>query len=279
MSQSQRDGLAPENYVLGRTESEYDRLRIQSQLFEPITERVLKAAGVGPGQTCLDVGCGPGEVMRLLGKLVGPTGHVTGLDVDPAAGKVALDRVRGAGAGAYAFVEGDLGSIAMPPGGPFDVVYARFLLLHVTDPIAALKTMYGWTKPGGVIVIQDVDFESVAVVPPHASWPRYLELLKEIFASIGSTSRFGSTLPLVFKEAGLGVMDGSDIGAVQAPLSELAPIYAAALTNALPVAVKLGLITHQEGQSLVDDLREAAKDEDVYATSPMLVSAWKRKPA
>ncbi len=38
MSQSQRDGLAPENYVLGRSESEYDRLRIQSQLFEPITE-------------------------------------------------------------------------------------------------------------------------------------------------------------------------------------------------------------------------------------------------
>jgi cyclopropane fatty-acyl-phospholipid synthase-like methyltransferase len=61
---------AQDGYILGRTEAEYDRLRRQARLWEPATHRVLTAAGVAPGMRCLDAGCGPGEVMRLIGRLV-----------------------------------------------------------------------------------------------------------------------------------------------------------------------------------------------------------------
>jgi ubiquinone/menaquinone biosynthesis C-methylase UbiE len=77
-------------YVMGRTSEEYERLRRQSEFLEPITRAVLSRAGLCPGMRCLDVGCGPGEVMRLMAEQVGPAGQVVGIDVDGELGREAL---------------------------------------------------------------------------------------------------------------------------------------------------------------------------------------------
>lgn len=61
--------------VLGRTSQGYQRLRRQAAMWEPATARVLGQAGIRPGMRCLDVGSGPGEVVRLLAELVGRTGR------------------------------------------------------------------------------------------------------------------------------------------------------------------------------------------------------------
>lgn len=74
------------DYLRGRTSAEYQRLRAQAVVWEASTIRALDAAVLQPGMTCLDAGCGPGEVMRLLNNRVGLVGHVTGLDVDATVG-------------------------------------------------------------------------------------------------------------------------------------------------------------------------------------------------
>jgi cyclopropane fatty-acyl-phospholipid synthase-like methyltransferase len=50
------------DYALGRTNAEYDRLIEQADLFRPLTERLLRAAGIVAGMHVLDVGCGAGDV-------------------------------------------------------------------------------------------------------------------------------------------------------------------------------------------------------------------------
>ena len=55
------------NYVMSRTSEEYERLRRQSELLESITGSVLNGVGLSTGMSCLDLGCGPGEVMRSVG--------------------------------------------------------------------------------------------------------------------------------------------------------------------------------------------------------------------
>jgi ubiquinone/menaquinone biosynthesis C-methylase UbiE len=69
-----------DDYVLGRASEEYQRLRRQAQLWEPSTKLLLQRIGLQEGLSCLDAGCGPGEVMRLMSEIVGPRGKVTGLD-------------------------------------------------------------------------------------------------------------------------------------------------------------------------------------------------------
>src|SRR5262245_55311254 len=73
------------DYALGRTDEEYERLVEQAEVLRPLTERMLRAAGIGAGMRVLDVGCGLGDVSFLVSELVGPGGSVVGIDLDGAA--------------------------------------------------------------------------------------------------------------------------------------------------------------------------------------------------
>ena len=79
-----------DNYVLNRDATEYERLRAQARAWEPATSRLFDQVALGPGARCLDAGCGPGLTMRLMAERVGPSGHVTGVDVDAGVGDEAL---------------------------------------------------------------------------------------------------------------------------------------------------------------------------------------------
>jgi ubiquinone/menaquinone biosynthesis C-methylase UbiE len=80
------------DYAFGRSRAEYDRLIEQAELLRPLTERVLRAAGIAGGMRVLDVGCGVGDVSFLVATLVGPEGSVVGVDLDAEALKLAEER-------------------------------------------------------------------------------------------------------------------------------------------------------------------------------------------
>ena len=75
--------LADPVYVMGRSEAEARRLMLQAQLYDRLTRRFLADAGLAAGMTVLDVGSGAGDVAFAAADLVGPTGRVVGVDVNP----------------------------------------------------------------------------------------------------------------------------------------------------------------------------------------------------
>lgn len=105
----------------------------------PLHARVLDLAGVGPGTTLLDLGCGPGLFARAA---VDRGARVTGVDVDP--GVVAAAE-RAVPEGAFR-----VGDAQEPPPGPFDVVAAVQVLQHVADPLALLRKA---GVVGGTVVV------------------------------------------------------------------------------------------------------------------------------
>jgi ubiquinone/menaquinone biosynthesis C-methylase UbiE len=64
----------------------------------------FNAVGLRPGWTCLDIGCGPGAVMQVMGELAGPSGEVTGIDRDAKAGREAVERLQATGTSRYRFI-------------------------------------------------------------------------------------------------------------------------------------------------------------------------------
>lgn len=262
-------------YVLGRTTDEYDRLRRQAQVLEPITTSVLERAGLSSGMSCLDVGSGPGEVMRLMADRVGRGGRVVGLDVDGRLGREAAANLAARGYTQCTFIEGDLQSIEFAER--FDFVFSRILLHHLNDPIQGLRNMYRCVKPGGRIVAQDYVFTTIDGYPPFPPQDEFLRVFFTVWKKAGREPRMGIKLPSYFIEAGIGPPDGTDVGGCLAPLANSIPMLAAVYRSVLPLALKFGVTTEEQSAAFFAEL-DKSESQDGYFLWPLLLSAWKRKP-
>src|SRR5204863_6578634 len=100
------------------TERVHEQRRRSSQAagFDPLTDRVFQAAGLGVGMRVLDLGSGAGDVAMLAARLVGPEGEVVGVERDPAAVASARDRVARAGIDNVQVIEDDVQTLARVGG-------------------------------------------------------------------------------------------------------------------------------------------------------------------
>ena len=92
-------------YILGHAQAEIERLKTQAEMLRPITERVLLAAGIGPGMRVLDIGCGAGDVAILAAELVGTAGSVLAIDRNSQVLATARERAQAAGVRQIVFEE------------------------------------------------------------------------------------------------------------------------------------------------------------------------------
>jgi ubiquinone/menaquinone biosynthesis C-methylase UbiE len=265
------------DYVLGRTTAEYERLRRQSQVLEPITAAVLDRVALTAGMSCLDVGCGPGEVMRLMADRVGPGGRVVGLDVDGKLGREGVAQLAARGYSQCTFIENDLQSVEFQERESFDLVFSRILLHHLDDPILGLRNMYRYVRPGGRIVVQDYVFTTIDGHPPFPPRDEFLRVFFAVWEKAGRETRMGIKLPSYFIKAGIGPPDGTDVGGCLAPLAQSTPMLAAVYRSVLPLALKFGITTEEQSTAFLADLSSGGP-EDGYFLWPLLLSAWKRKP-
>lgn len=271
---------AHEDYVLGRSAEEYERLRAQSRIWEAATGRLFDRVELSRGARCLDAGCGPGEVMRLMAQRVGPAGYVCGVDVDAELGAQAVAMLQLAGHRQCAFVAADLEDAAPIQGGPFDLVYARLLLFHVGDPVAVLRRLWAATAPGGVLVVHDYDLRTVGTLPALASVEEWKRVVLGAFSGAGRDIHVGHRLPSLFADAGVGAPDGTDVAGRLEPVRAAGGMLAAVFRSLLPAAESLGLLTAEDGARWLDGFeRDTREHGDHAALWPLLIGAWKRKPA
>lgn len=111
----------------------------------------LERLGIGPGWTCVDVGAGGGDVAVALAEVVGREGRIYAVDRDPLARDEAA-RAAAAHSQVLAITQA-VEDLTLPE--PVDLAFCRFLLMHVLDPLAALRRMAGAVRPGGWVVAQE----------------------------------------------------------------------------------------------------------------------------
>lgn len=190
------------SYALGFSAAEQQRLVLQHRLFGGFTRALLQDAGIAPGMQVLDVGAGVGDVSLLAAACVGPEGSVVG--VERSAAYVEAARRRVAGLGHVEFVEGDLFEVV--PARKFDLIVGRFVLEWVPDPVAALRHLAGYLRPGGVMVFQDYDHplvEGQYSLPVAPLFEAVLSGCIDALARGGLERRMGAMLRRSFVAAGL----------------------------------------------------------------------------
>ena len=253
-----------------------ERLRVLARATRPTTAALLDRVGLGPGMRCLDVGSGGGDVTRELASRVAPDGAVVGIDLDET--KVALAREE-AERDSIDNVDYRVGDVLAAELAPeYDAIYARFLLTHLAEPAAAVARIAAGLRPGGVLIIEDIDVSGSLCHPYSAAYERYLEVYSETAHARGFDPEIGPRLPGLLSGAGLvpvsvNVVQPAGIGTegVQHDVKLVSPLT---LENIADAAVAERVIPPEELASVLDELYRLAADDTTLMTLPRIVQSW-----
>jgi ubiquinone/menaquinone biosynthesis C-methylase UbiE len=235
------------DYSLGHSVAEQERLQRQAGYLRGITESIWRAAGIAPGLQVLDVGCGVGDTTFLAADLVGPGGFVIGMDRSADAIATARQRAETEGRRNVLFVQGEIGSL-VPGRGPFDAVVGRYVLIHQQDIVAALRSLHGLVRPGGLLAFHEIELDLRFVSDPSSDFAnRVYFWLREAFRLGGAQLHVVSQMPRYFYEAGFGWPETEIHPLVGCGPDSFGPGYVVStLSNIAPLLIKAGVATADE---------------------------------
>src|SRR4051812_21371406 len=187
--------------------SEAARLEALQSGLDGNTIRYLTRLGVRPGQVCLEIGAGGGSIACWMARAVGASGSVVATDLD-------TEQFAAAAANhANLLVRTENvadGVAAHPDGRLFDIAHARLVIGHVRDHARAIANIVRAVRPGGWILIEDVDFLWLGLneqpLYPERAMPVYFRVWKEVAKFLqlrGFDVHWGRRLAHALTDAGL----------------------------------------------------------------------------
>jgi SAM-dependent methyltransferase len=263
--------VSRERYLLTNDAPEaMDRFTAFAALFDPATFRHLDGLGLAPGWRCWEVGAGGTSVVAYLADRVGPSGRVLATDIN-------LSWAADAAAPNVDVLEHDVAT-GPPPGGPFDLVHARLVLVHVPARDAALATMVAALRPGGVLLVEDADpaLQPLSCLeetgPEQVLANRLRRGFRSLLAERGVDLAYGRSLPRRLRAAGL-----VDVAADAAfPVSDPAcnHLEVATITLVRDQLLDHGIATEAEIEQHLASVAAGRLD----LAQPPMISCWGRRP-
>ncbi len=243
-----------------------------ASLFDPVTFRHLDGLGVREGWSCLEVGAGGGSVASWLATRVGESGSVLATDLDT---RWLERRLR---APNVEVRKHSVGADPLPEAH-FDLVHERLVLLHVRERVAALRSMAASLRPGGWLLVEDFDSD---IAPETFPSPRsadeqlgntMMRSVRALLTQRGADTALGHKLPRLLRSAGLEQIGADAYQAIEAgdSIRQLQQANIAQLADAL---VEQSLVSRAE----LERYQELLESQTVRPSSPLLVSAWGRRP-
>jgi 2-polyprenyl-3-methyl-5-hydroxy-6-metoxy-1,4-benzoquinol methylase len=269
---------AAQDYPLGYSTREAQRLADQGALIEEATEDVFRRAGLLRGMHVLDIGSGVGDVSLLAARMVGNDGAVLGIDKAASSVETATRRVAALGVQNVSFEESDLAAFATDK--KFDAIVGRFVLLYVPDRVTALRSLARHLRPGGIVALQELDMSQISEVPPSELFTQARRWLLEAFAVGGAEPNMGTKLYATFLQAGL---PAPNMTASQIVCGPTAPGYeqmVQVLRSLLPVIERNAIASIAEIgiDTLAERLRADAVANDRVVFMSRAVGAWAQLP-
>ena len=268
-------------YTMGRSKEETERLIQQSGLYEDITGRLLRDAGLFTGMKVLDIGSGAGDVAFAAAELVGSEGEVLGVDMNPEILETARTRAQAAGLTNVQFVAGDAQTLGLP--NDFDALIGRLVLMYLPDPVATLKQLATHLRPGGIVAFQEVDFTTYSSIarPETPMMNQLAEWGVEVFRRSGANVGMGLDLYSTFVDAGLPEPSLQYTAPVGGPEAWIGYQFIAnAFRSILPLLERFGIATAEEVD--LETLAQQLRAEVVASKRPLIlpphITAWAQLP-
>lgn len=138
-------------------ESPQEGARLEMKTDTRLTERLLRLTGLREGMQALDAGAGTGAVARVMSRLVGASGSVVALDRSLERTEQGRHLASSAEFSNLSFVSADLERESLSARESYDFIWCRFVFEYLAEPDAALTNLVRAAKPGGKVVVADLD--------------------------------------------------------------------------------------------------------------------------
>ncbi|MGW2640146.1 class I SAM-dependent methyltransferase [Streptomyces sp. NPDC001348] len=256
-----RDGCYGEDLFEPEHPREAERIDAAALVYDPVTTGRLRALGVGPGSRCLEVGAGTGTVARWL------------LEEARAAEVVALDRDTGALAALAGprlrVVTADLTDENLRPGS-FDLIHARFVLMHLPERRRLVARLARWLNPGGWLVLGDA-VEIPDALDTSSAYRRTMDAMWQALKStIGTDTSQVPAYPHFLREEGLGGVAAELYCPPLAAGGPLARFWSETWSRMRPALAETGRVD----DTVIEEARAYLSSPGLAELGPGMLMAW-----
>lgn len=197
-------------YILQTGEKDAGRLNLQNDLIKQASLDHIERAGLSEGQVVVDMGCGSGSMTLYLAEKVGPTGHVYAIDNSQEQLDVTRKAIEGSQySNIVSYILCDI-ETPQPEAlleilGNVDLVYMKYVLMHLANPQEALRNIHALLRKGGVVASQESVLSSAHTEP-------YLSEIRESYGKsiqlgekLGQDKNIGNKLDVLYGQAGFDI--------------------------------------------------------------------------
>ena len=274
-------GQSPERetrYVLGMAQSEIDRLGRQHEIWREETGRTWEDAGIGVGQTILDLGSGPGFTSVDLLERVGPSGRIVAVDASVEATDVLRHRVESEGLERLEVITADVNDLDYGTIDP-DVINVRWLFSFIADPDTLVRRLAEGMRPGSRVAV--IDYWNYRAIHIEPEGPHFDAIFRQVYRSYsdgGGSLDVGGRLPQIFARHGITPISIRSVGGATRPgtpywewITEFQHLY-------LPSLVEKGYLDATVVEEHLAWWKEAGeRDGTILGLPPMVAIVGERR--
>jgi SAM-dependent methyltransferase len=233
-------------------EKNAERQQLLAQCLNPLTRPVLDRIPPASINRILDLGCGQGNTTRMLADHF-PHATALGLEYDPVL--VEHASLHATVPSRISFDQGDAQQLPYVDAS-FDLTFTRYLLVHLPDPLAAIREMFRVTRPGGFVVAFEPDCCVDFSYPPNPSLERMTYIWNKVFPN----PQMGRQLVHLFRSAGAGRLCAGAAMGMDHETGIYQRLYRISAEAVGPAVIAKGLMTEDEYDTLIAGLRELEAD-------------------
>lgn len=269
-------------YVLGTDSDESVRLGLQHRLWSAAAHDIWEIAGIRPGMTVLDLGCGPGHATLDLAQIVGPEGRVIGLDESAPFLKQLNDQAKGRRLNNVDRVLGDVQKLdeAMPRSdASIDLAYARWVFCFIPHPEYVVRGLRRLLRPGGRVAIQDYfNYEAMTLAPRTPEFTRVIRAVGQSIRDRGGDPDIMGRLPAMFAAAGFKVEHLDIRQRIARPGSTMWAWPDSFFSNYVPRLAESGAITESDHRDFDAAWKAASQDPNAFMLLPAVYDLVVTRP-
>ena len=264
------------DYILGANTIELERLRFQHRVWKDVTDDFLSRLDIRPGCKCLDAGSGPGFVTFDLRESAGESGEITALEPSEFYTEFLKSEIKRKGWTKVKVIRDRLEESELPQNY-YDLIFSRWVIGFVTDAEKFLKKCIEALKPGGIIAIQDYNYEGLSLFPRGGAFDYMPEKVKEYYRSDGGDPYVAAKIPGIFRKNNLQLTEYTPVclaGGPESGVFQWAEKFFMIHTQAI---ADRGIITQNECDEVLEDWNEHRKNPDAVFFSPIVVNIAGKK--